>query len=88
VSNLTNKLDNIVAEVEMDLHGYHQRSPFRGSIIESSNKISAIGIPDYAPKESPFWDGNDNIFEINSNVLYGGGIEPGQNFITDDDFLK
>ena len=50
--------------------------------------MSAIGIPDYAPKESPFWDNNDNIFEIHSNVLYGGGIEGGQNFITDDDFLK
>jgi len=84
---LTNKLDNIVAEVEMDLNGYHQRSPFHGSIIES-NKMSAIGIADYAPKESPFWDNNDNIFEIHSNVLYGGGIEAGQNFITDDDFLK
>ena len=75
-----------MAEVEMDLNGYHQRSPFNGSIIES-NKMSAIGIADYAPKESPFWDNNDNIFEIHSNVLYGGGIEGGI-FITDDDFLK
>ena len=36
-----------------------------------SNKISAIGIPEFARKDSPFWDNNDNIFELQSNALYG-----------------
>ena len=58
--HVSNKLSSIVSEVEMDAG----RSPltFLHHGMES-NKISAIGIPDYAPKESPFWD-NDNIFEL------------------------
>ena len=43
-----------------------------------SNKMSAIGIPEYARKDSPFWDNNDNIFELQSNALYGGGTESNQ----------
>lgn len=61
---MTNKLSNIVAEVELDVAGRSPPFGARGSLVGiESNKISAIGIPDYFPKESPFWD-NDNIFEI------------------------
>lgn len=60
-------------------------------------KISAIGMMNDAPKESPFWDGGDNIFELQSSALYGIDKSKGQakkqgrlvkaREFNDDDFL-
>ncbi len=62
-----------MAEVELDIANYKQgdNSPFVHHAAMESNKISAIGINEYARKDSPFWDNNENIFELQSNVLYG-----------------
>ena len=60
-----------MAEVELDLDNYQPASPYIHHGAMESNKISAIGIPEYARKDSPFWDNNENIFELQSNVLYG-----------------
>jgi hypothetical protein len=37
-------------------------------------KISAIGkVDEHVRKDSSFWDGGDNIFELQSIALYGDG---------------
>lgn len=68
---------------------------------ESGVKISAIGQSDLMRKDSPFWDGGDNIFELHSHALYGKGGGRGahnaaaaaiaqmkEDFSVDEDFLK
>lgn len=81
VSSLANQLSNIVADLEYEhpLSISHKQqtsvgqSPFIGGVMDG-NKISAIGLPENARKESPFWEDNgDNIFELHPNDLYGPG---------------
>jgi hypothetical protein len=87
MSKISNKLSNIVAEVELDLGGgMDQGSIFQRNRMPSilgtgieSNKISAIGISDFARKDSPFWENNDNVFDLPSNSLYGIALDSNGN---------
>ncbi len=65
-SAFTNQLSNIVPEVELDIEDHSPHIPFYEDLIHS-NKMSAIGLPEFARKDSPFWDGGENIFGLQSN---------------------
>lgn len=71
---------------EMDLEGDE------GGFEEAEMiKISAIGAPEFARKDSPFWE-NDNIFELHSSQLYGKSSKSKKGnhrrVISDDEFLR
>lgn len=62
-SAFTNQLSHIIPEEELDTEGQPPMIPFYDVVIQS-NKMSAIGLPEFARKDSPFWDGGENIFEL------------------------